>query len=414
MRKIISTLLVLLIVLTALPGEAVAEEAESGNLEKVNTYSGQFADVASKDWYAQYVQLVYEYGLMGGVSETSFAPNSNLSVAEALAIACRLHSLYAGSEMSFPTENPWYQPYVDYAHKNKILPDGIAYTFENPVTRADFALFIKNALPDNALPAINEFYFPDIPDVYSGSTMVEVISVLRGEGVLEFDDAFEAYYLQTIGEKRLGITENADAMNKFEAIYSLYDAGVLTGNDQYGTFTPNANITRSAVATIISRVVEPSLRQHISLTPKPKDLVTMDQLANLSSLQRKTSRDEFVQAYEAAKEIVEPFANLDLATQVCGVTIAVQKIYAEKVEYSMTEAHYSDPYGFFILNVASCAGCTRALGLCLNMLGIPYEHINENGYTHQWARVNVNGTYWVCDAQDLYFGPEKVPYEYPD
>ena len=349
MRKIISTLLVLLIALTLLPGEAAAEGIESERLEKVTAYSGQFTDVSSEDWYAQYVQLVYEYGLMSGVSDTSFAPSSNLSVAEALAIACRLHSLYAGSEVSFPAEDPWYQPYVDYAQKNKILPDGVTYTFTNSVTRALVALFIKNALPDSALPAINEFYFPDIPDVYSGSTMVEVVSVLRGADVLEADDAFAAYYLQTIGEKRLGITENADAMNKFEAIYSLYDAGVLTGNDQYGTFTPNANITRSAVATIISRVVEPPLRQHITLTPKPKTLVAMDQLANLSSLQKRASKNELAQAYEIAKKIVEPFANLDLATQVCGVTIAVQKTFEEKVEYSMTKDHYSDPYGFFVL-----------------------------------------------------------------
>lgn len=33
-------------------------------------------------------------------------------------------------------------------------------------------------------------------------------------------------------------------------IYALYRAGILTGNDSYGTFTPDTNITRGAVATI--------------------------------------------------------------------------------------------------------------------------------------------------------------------
>lgn len=52
-------------------------------------------------------------------------------------------------------------------------------------------------------------------------------------------------------------------------------------------------------------------------------------------------------------------------------------------------------------------------GLCLNILGIPYEHVNENQWGHQWCRVNINGTYWICDAFGLYCGPEPAPYQYP-
>ena len=47
------------------------------------------------------------------------------------------------------------------------------------------------------------------------------------------------------------------------------------------------------------------------------------------------------------------------------------------------------------------------------MLGIPYEHVNENQYSHQWCRVNLNGTYWICDAYGLYCGPEPAPYRHP-
>lgn len=48
----------------------------------------------------------------------------------------------------------------------------------------------------------------------------------------------------------------------------------------------------------------------------------------------------------------------------------------------------------------------RGLGLCLNQLGIPYTHVNEGVYSHQWCRVDVNGTYWICDAYGMYVGPE--------
>lgn len=412
MHKMISTLLALFMMLTVLPMEALAVEngANSEGLGKINTYSGQFSDVSSLSWYAQYVQIAYEYGLMNGISGTEFSPDGNLAVAEALAIACRLHGLCTGNSTSFSSGNPWYQPYVDYALGYNIIKADDTYVFTDPVTRVDFALFISNALPDEVLPAINDISFPDIPDLYSDSPLREVQAALKDIGVQS--KMLWAVNERAMLESRSKAGHSGDALSS-SAVYRLYNAGLLTGNDEYGTFTPSANITRSAVAAIVSRAVEPSLRQHITLTPKPKTLVPLDQLDNLSSLQRKASRDELAQAYEAARKIVEPFANMDPITQICGVTIAVEDMYYKNVSYSMTEAHYSDPYGFFILNVASCAGCTRALGLCLNMLGIPYEHVNENQYSHQWARVNVDGTYWVCDAQDLHFVPEEVPYEYP-
>ena len=110
---------------------------------------------------------------------------------------------------------------------------------------------------------------------------------------------------------------------------------------------------------------------------------------------------------------MEPLANLSMEAQLYGIALAVRVITEKAVEYSTSIPHYSDPYGFFVLHTASCAGCTRATGLCLNMLGISYEHVNPNQYTHQWTRINVNGTYWICDAYGLYCGPEPAPYQHP-
>ena len=81
--------------------------------------------------------------------------------------------------------------------------------------------------------------------------------------------------------------------------------------------------------------------------------------------------------------------------------------------YSMEANHYNDPYGYFVLRTASCAGCARATALCLDILGIPYEHVNENQYAHQWCRVPMeDGSYWICDAFGLYCGPEPEPYQH--
>lgn len=117
--------------------------------------------------------------------------------------------------------------------------------------------------------------------------------------------------------------------------------------------------------------------------------------------------------YAEAVKLVTPYAGLSMEQQLTGIAQSLRQRFDSGMSYSMTSSHYNDPYGYFIEGSASCAGCTRATGLCLNILGIPYEHVNENQYSHQWCRVNVNGTYWICDAYGLYCGPEPSPYIHP-
>ena len=141
--------------------------------------------------------------------------------------------------------------------------------------------------------------------------------------------------------------------------------------------------------------------------------VPMANLANLKSLQKNATDAQLAEAYAAALEIVKPLAGLSMEEQLEGVAAALRARFDSGMQYSMTSDHYNAPYGYFIQGSASCAGCTRATGLCLNILGIPYEHVNAGEYEHQWCRVNVNGTYWICDAYGLYCGPEPAPYTHP-
>lgn len=113
-------------------------------------------------------------------------------------------------------------------------------------------------------------------------------------------------------------------------------------------------------------------------------------------------------------QIVTPLIGLSEEEQLVGIASALREMYDNgQVIYSTDIPHYNDPYGYLIIGAASCAGCTRTTGLCLNILGISYEHVNENQWTHQWCRVNINGTYWICDAYGLYVGPEPAPYTHP-
>lgn len=383
--------------------------ADSQLQKSYNYISGQFTDVPQSSWYYEGVRTAYEYGLMSGVGNASFNPSGNLTVAEAISIACRIHNLYYGNNVAFKSGNPWYKPYVDYALSCNIIAS--EYDYNAPVCRADFALFISNALSDEALQPINDISELDIPDVCLVSPVNAAANALRNSGVLSSDDAFSVFNMLVFFENQMGGYSGPKDTDL--AIYRLYRAGIVAGNDEYGTYTPTANITRSAVAAIISRVVEPSQRLHITLSKRIEALVPLDQLFNLTGIRKKASKEELAQAYEVAKQIVEPLSNLNIEAQLCGIALALGVRNSKMVTYSMSAPHYNDPYGFFVTGYASCAGCTRATGLCLNMLGIPYEHINEDQYGHQWARINVNGAYWICDAFGLYCGPEEIPYQHP-
>ena len=194
------------------------------NFQKTNPYTaGQFTDVPAGEWYAANVQAAYELGLMEGSSATTFNPSGNLTIAEALVLACRLHSTYVGDGATFAgSGGAWYQPYVDYAVETAILSPGTYSDYTATATRAQFASILAAALPAEALTAINSV--TALPDV-----------------------AADAAYAP--------------------AVLSLYNAGVLTGSDAAGSFKPDTTIQRSEVATIVTRMADPSLRKTFTLTP---------------------------------------------------------------------------------------------------------------------------------------------------
>lgn len=206
-----------------------ATSAEPGSLEHFQQQGSfaptTFSDVRTSDWFYGSVKTAYEYGLMVGTSTTAFSPNGNVTIAETITVAARLHSLFYTGESHFEASTPWYQSYVDYAAKNKIV-DATYADYSRAATRAEYAVILSSAFPDTALAKINQVPDNTIPDVKISDTYGN-------------------------------------------AVYRLYRAGVLTGNDDKGTFSPSSNIQRSEVAAIVSRMAVPSKRVSLSIGKLP-------------------------------------------------------------------------------------------------------------------------------------------------
>ncbi len=208
------------LLVTLLPRPVYAAESKIGNFERVNTYhEGLFDDISQDDWYADGVTAAYELGLMRGSGERRFSPYGTVTTAEAIAMASRIHSIYISGEETFTQGSPWYQVYVDYAVDNGLLRTSELSDITAPSTRGQLSHILATALPSSEFAQINEV--SALPDV----------------------DETNPYY---------------------DDILLLYRAGVLTGIDDAGTFKPDATITRSEVATIVTRMVQPETRMHIS------------------------------------------------------------------------------------------------------------------------------------------------------
>lgn len=192
---------------------------------KVNTYKqGQFSDVSASQWYAKSVASAVTYGLMQGDTEGTFRPTGQVTLAEAITMAARIHCIYATGKQSFTqtADGPWYQVYLDYAYKQGII-DASTYkgTVTKAATRAQFAAIFAKALPDDALAAKNTVKDNAIPDVSTKQSYAA-------------------------------------------AVYKLYRAGILTGDENH-RFQPQSNITRAEVAAVAARMADSSSRVSITL-----------------------------------------------------------------------------------------------------------------------------------------------------
>ena len=226
MKKILSAALAAALIFSLSLTASAAEESAGSmdNFRPSADYSGQFTDVASSDWEYSDVSTCYEYNLMQGMTASSFQPDGNLSVAQAIVMADRIHEIYYTGQGTIENGSPWYQPYVDYAAENGILEAGTFSDYNAPVTRAQMALMLYNALPASEFTEIN-----------------------------------------TIDRMSFGSFGESAGYETVDKILQLYRAGIVTGNDIYGSFLPENSITRAESSAILARTAVPEQRRHITL-----------------------------------------------------------------------------------------------------------------------------------------------------
>lgn len=106
-----------------------------------------FTDLAEDAWYSGAVEYVYAHGLMRGMSETAFAPNTSLTRAQAVQILYNLEGQpVVSGTATFTDAEHWAKSPIVWAQQTGVV-DGYednSFRPENPISRQEFAQIMYN------------------------------------------------------------------------------------------------------------------------------------------------------------------------------------------------------------------------------------------------------------------------------
>ena len=221
MKKTVSLAITMILLVTICSAGALAADNSFENFVEIRTYtSGMFKDTVGH-WSESHVAKSYNIGMIDGFEDATFRPEDTLTVSGAVKLAACLNSIYRTGKQEFKNSDPWYKEYLDYCVEQGILTNRYD-DFDAPITRAHFAEIFAKCLPADALEAINVVEDNAIPDV----------QIAKGAA---------------------------------NPIYTLYRAGILTGDAGSHTYRPQENIRRGEVATLLARMMNPSARYSFTL-----------------------------------------------------------------------------------------------------------------------------------------------------
>ena len=183
-----------------------------------------FSDVPSNVWYAQDVAAAERSGILQGTGNGRFSPDGNLTLAQAITMAARTYAYERGETIPKAGGSTWYSDFLQYASDKGICAIGeFGAAYDNFCNRLTMAKLFARVVPESTATQRNDV--TTLPDVQSAS-------------------------------------EN-------QAVFTLYQLGILTGSDKYGTFHPYQYIKRSETAAILNRVLDPDMRKSFTLEKAP-------------------------------------------------------------------------------------------------------------------------------------------------
>lgn len=145
-----------------------------------------FTDVASDAWYYNVVSQAYGKGLISGMSDIEFSPESSVTGAQLIMMLYRADD----NTVSEQTSGNWYDEAVDWAKEKSIISDNNGWTFDAnaDLTREQMMVLLYNYLQykGNDLSALDNLSsYTDSSEISAYAE--NAVKALVGKGIIEGD-----------------------------------------------------------------------------------------------------------------------------------------------------------------------------------------------------------------------------------
>ncbi len=167
--------------------------AVMGQNDSASAYTpkGIFADVATSEWYAPFVEYAAQFGAINGYGNGNFGPNDNVTGYQAIKMICFAsgHDACAQDPVNgFPTE------YVQIAKDYDFLKNLGDVTLSLPMTRGQVAILAYNVLQVDMLKVTGTTDTGNVFEVTKGKTLLtEKHKVYKIEGTVTANEKTGLY-----------------------------------------------------------------------------------------------------------------------------------------------------------------------------------------------------------------------------
>lgn len=334
----------------------VCAYADSSDFWARREYGGEFSlDVSESDWYYGFVTTMYNLGLTDGY-DGAYMPDKYLTVAEAVTIASRLHSIYYTGDTNasdyYTGGDNWYDKYMAYAEDNGIIDDRFLGMENSPALRK-YAAYIFAFVFD--MPDINDIAPENIPDI----------------------DYEYSYY-----------------------ITSAYNKGIMSGIDEGLTFNPDGTLRRCEAAALAVRCALPKTRTAVRAgSAFPRGLIRVictggsDGVLNMSKETAPGVWEEILNTpckigWNGAGKTAEGDGKTPYGTFKLGIAFGINENPGTELEYiQLNENHYwvDDPSSAYYNKLVDARYITPDWSSAEHLISVSpaYDYAVDTGYNSE-------------------------------
>ncbi len=188
-----------------------------------------FTDVGSDDWFYESVAQSYMRGLVYGVSDTEFAPQSELTGGAVLTMLYRAD----GNKASENQTGAWYDEGVEWAKNNSIITGEWSFDPEAAVTREQMMDIVYKYLTYKGIDQSETGDISAYADAVNVSDYaIDAVKWLVGQGIIAGDET---------GLRPADSLTRAEMSAILIRTLDKYGAGARAGGMDKPSDTPNAN-----------------------------------------------------------------------------------------------------------------------------------------------------------------------------